>query len=306
MPYENADSLINDIKKQEISIDYCYGWRSDDVYTSNAFIGDIVGKYVTASTFIGSGDVPSFPVNTANGSTATDKSLDIAINKNLPNFSANNKYIIHGLYGNRESRHSNIVIVDLLVYTNGIIVPGSTVAGTYTTNLPTAALTRYTNGEGVMMGLSFANNATVYFDTAIVNYTNSDSNPGISPNFIANVARNKALFNIPLNPGDKGVKSIESVTINNKNAAGNANASTMEVALILYKPICMLGIANLADPCSTRGNDVSEFDFMSGNFLGGIPQINDTACLIPHISSWGHNEGVIDTSISGKLLIGLQ
>jgi hypothetical protein len=146
-----------------------------------------------------------------------------------------------------------VILVDLLNANGGL---SGIVTTEQTTNFPTAALTRYTSGEGVMAGIVIHTTIGSTASTVTIKYTNSS---GVS-NRISTVTAfggsgiNAAgsLIPIPLQAGDTGVRSVESVTLaGTTGTAGN-------FGVYLFKPLAMISMdsttgALLSDAVSTGG-----------------------------------------------------
>lgn len=124
-------------------------------------------------------------------------------------------------------------LVDRLSQMGGLLLNITTVQ---TTNLPTAALTRYTSGAGVMMGFELAGTTTVNFSTT-VSYTNEAGVAGRTTTTVHNGGSGRypsTMYTLNLQSGDLGVKSIESFQISASSGAG-ANG-----VLFLYKPLAII------------------------------------------------------------------
>ena len=159
------------------------------------------------------------------------------------------------------------IMVDLLNINGGL---SGIVTTPQTTNLPTAALTRYTSGEGVMAGIviftQIGNTAT----TVTISYTNSTGTSGRISTATSfgqtNFREVNILIPIPLQAGDTGVKSIESVTV----LATTGTAGNFGVCL--YKPLAMISFE------STTGQ--APLDAVSsGCIIGSLCEIHPDACL---------------------------
>jgi hypothetical protein len=160
-----------------------------------------------------------------------------------------------------------VILADVVNLSGGL---NATVITAQTTGLPTAALTRYTSGEGVM--------AAIYIDTAIgttattftVSYTNQAGTPGqistVTTIGSTGFREAGALILIPLAAGDTGVRSVESVTL----AASTATAGNFGVCL--FKPLAMLSMESFTG--------VAPLDMVStGGVTGQFADINPNACL---------------------------
>lgn len=173
------------------------------------------------------------------------------------------------------------VIADILSHQGGL---SGTVATAQTTNLPTAALTRYTDGAGVMMGLTIYTQIGTTATTVTASYTNQDGTAGqVSPAvFIGSTSFRNAgqLILLPLAAGDTGVRSVESVTL----AATTGTAGNFGVTL--FKPLAMI-CTDIAGPMSQ--------DMVGGGLLGGLPEVLDNACLVPFMmgTQSGFSGGVV-------------
>ena len=161
-----------------------------------------------------------------------------------------------------------VILVDMLNVSGGL---SGTVTTAQTTNLPTAALTRFTSGEGVMIGLCIWSNIGGTATTVTVSYTNQAGTPGqistatqIGGNNIANL--NGRIILIPLAAGDTGVRSVESVTLaGTTGAAGN-------IGVCLFKSLAIMAMndwqgAHAIDAIST------------GGFVGALAEVHPDACL---------------------------
>lgn len=179
-----------------------------------------------------------------------------------------------------------IIPVDLLNVSGGL---SGVVTTPQTTNLPTAALTRHTNGEGVMAGLCIWGTIGSTATTVTVSYTNQAGTPGqISPatqiggNNVAQAAGR--IIQIPMAAGDTGVRSVESVTLaGTTGTAGN-------FGVCLYKPLAMFAMNDF------QGAQV--FDAIStGGFIGALAEVHPDACL----SIFGI--GNVAQSVAGTIIL---
>jgi hypothetical protein len=160
-----------------------------------------------------------------------------------------------------------IVVCDRLSHQGGL---SGTTTGAQTTNLPTAALTRYTNGEGVMIGLTVYTAIGSTGTTVTVSYTNQAGSSGQTSLAVVmggtgfNAANR--MIQIPLAGADYGVRSVESVTLaGTTGTAGNFGVT-------LFKPLLMIG-AESSSGMASNG-------FVTGGNFGLIPTIVDGACLM--------------------------
>lgn len=158
-----------------------------------------------------------------------------------------------------------VVIADRLSHQGGL---SGTVTGAQTTNLPTAALTRYTSGVGVMAALEIYIAVGATLVNPIVSYTNQAGTAGQTSqvfNF-GGTTRNEIsrFITIPLAAGDTGVRSVESVTL------GVSTLTAGNFGVTLFKPLCML-------PLVPYGTEFTGDPFLS---MGGqAEEVLDDACL---------------------------
>ena len=157
------------------------------------------------------------------------------------------------------------ILIDILSHQGGL---AGNLATTQTTNLPTAALTRNTDGLGVMIGLTIYTQIGATTTTVSATYTNqAGTGSRVTPlTTIGNTGYREAtrMILLPLQYGDTGVKSVESVTLTaTTGTAGNFGVT-------LFKPLGVFAIDELG-----RSND---FDFVTGRMPGGIADVTG-ACL---------------------------
>lgn len=183
---------------------------------------------------------------------------------------------------------STLIVVDLLNISGGL---SAIVTTEQTTNLPSAPLTRYTDGKGVFAGLIIWTAIGGTITTVSINYTNQDGiSEQISPlSFFPSSAltgdRNPGrIYLIPLAPGDTGVRAVKSLTL---------SASTGTIAgnfgVILFKPLAMMAVSSsqVIDAVST------------GGFTGSLCKIFPNACLSGFLCPSATTQ-----TISGSLFFG--
>jgi hypothetical protein len=181
---------------------------------------------------------------------------------------------------------SALIMIDLLNISGGL---DGTLATPQTTNLPTAALTRYTSGEGVMAGIVIYTQIGNTVTTIQVSYTNSTGTSGRTSTpttFGTSFFRENNIFiPIPLQAGDTGIRSIESVTL----AATTGTAGNFGVCL--YKPLAMISLED-----GTGQNPLDSVS--SGCIIGSLCEIQADACL-----TFLANSTANATSISGSVIL---
>lgn len=162
---------------------------------------------------------------------------------------------------------STLMLVDRLSHQGGL---SGTTTGAQTTNLPTAALTRYTSGEGVWAALEIYTAIGTTATTVTASYTNTAGTSGRTTiaTDIGSSANNAVsrLIILPLQQGDTGVKSVESVTLaaSTVSAAGNFGVT-------LFKPLALF-------PMAQSFGYLAEFDPLL-NLAANMPEYLDNSCL---------------------------
>lgn len=179
----------------------------------------------------------------------------------------------------------SVILIDLLNVSGGL---NGTLTTAQTTNLPTAALTRYTNGEGVMAGIIIHSTLGTAATTITISYTNQANTSGRTSTATsigsAGLREAGAIIPIPLQAGDTGVRSVESVTL----AASTATAGNFGVCL--FKPLAVMSMESYTG--------ASPLDSIStGGIINAFPDINPNACL--------SIAGIVNTNqaISGSIIL---
>lgn len=160
----------------------------------------------------------------------------------------------------------SVILVDLLNLQGGI---DSSITGSQTTNLPTAALTRYTSGVGVMAGVYIQNQVGATATTFTVSYTNQAGTSGqtSTATVIGGTLFREAgsIIPIPLAAGDTGVKSVDSIDL-------AASLGGIAIGVCLFKPLAILSMESFTGAAS--------LDMVStGGVVGQFAEINPDACL---------------------------
>lgn len=162
------------------------------------------------------------------------------------------------------------ILADRLSHQGGL---SGTSTSAQTTNLPTAALTRYTSGAGVWAALEgYTSVGSTTTTKATISYTNQAGTAG-QTGFVGAVGSNAggialatpaSMTPMTLAAGDTGVRSVESVTL----TASTGSVGNFGVTLL--KPL-------LAMPMGLV--DQYQCDVVRGTLGGGLPEILDSACL---------------------------
>jgi hypothetical protein len=177
------------------------------------------------------------------------------------------------------------IICDRLAHSGGL---SGTTTGAQTTNLPTPTLTRHTSGVGVMIGLTIYTAIGTTATTVSATYTNqggtgSRVTPLVQIGATGFNGVNRMIL-LPLQDGDSGVKSVESVTLtaSTVSAAGNFGVT-------LFKPLYTM--------CVESTSGVASGGFVTGLSSGGIPAVENGACLFPIAISLSTNAACAGTII---------
>jgi hypothetical protein len=127
--------------------------------------------------------------------------------------------------------HYNLFF-DVLWVNSGIVVTTTTAQAIVTPTLPARDVNGTTNGEGCMIGLLFtaaATNAAV-IQNSTVSYTNSDGTAGrtatlttLAGGYIPATPTVGTIVWFSLQAGDKGVRSIENITLNTSLVTGSVS-----------------------------------------------------------------------------------
>lgn len=159
-----------------------------------------------------------------------------------------------------------VMVCDRLSHQGGL---SGTVTTAQTTNLPTAALTRYTSGVGVFAALEIYTIIGTTGTTVTMSYTDQGGTNGQTSGAFAIGAtqfREASRFlMMPLAAGDTGVRSVESVTV----LATTGTAGNFGVTL--FKPLFIV-------PMPAAGGQQVLADSILG-LCGNMPEIVSNACL---------------------------
>jgi hypothetical protein len=224
--------------------------------------------------------------------TVAVPTTSVALNKDsaqsmgpIPDISTGRLTFLGGRFNTSAIGAGGIILLDLLNVSGGL---SGTVTTAQTTNLPTAALTRHTTGEGVMAGIVIYTLVGTTATTITISYTNSAGVSGrtsTATSFGATGFREAAiLIPIPLQAGDTGVQSIESVTVTGTTGtAGN-------FGVCMFKPLAMISLES--------ATGAMPLDAVStGCIIGSLAEIDPDACLAISLFS------AVSTSASGSIIL---
>lgn len=152
--------------------------------------------------------------------------------------------------------HSHLFF-DVLWVNSGIVVTTTTAQAITTPTLPARDVNGSTNGEGLMIGMltTTANTNAAVITNSTVSYTNSDGTAGRTATLSAIVGSQipatpviGTLIWFNLAAGDKGVRSIQSITLGTSLGAG-------AVSLFIARDIAMIGPTAVYIPVTRKLSD---------------------------------------------------
>jgi hypothetical protein len=232
--------------------------RAADFQTTS--ITTVIGRSMAMWGFL----LPAPAAPTA--SVALDKTAAQSIGP-IPGATSGKLQILAGRFNSSGTAGATVVAIDLLNVSGGL---SGTVTTEQTTNLPTAALTRHTGGDGVFIGIVIYTAVGTTGTTISVRYTNqagTANRTSTVTTFGATGFREAArLIQIPLQAGDTGVRSVEGVTVTaTTGTAGN-------FGVCLFKPLMTFSLD------STTGTMPIDA-VSSGGMIGSMAEFDDDACL---------------------------
>jgi hypothetical protein len=238
------------------------GVRSDTFMFYNGNVGIVVGGWLSSYARYTPGAVtPSLPETLNSASPGNMISIPLTSTKQFWICEAE-----FAGYNATPNTRFNATLYDRLSHMGGL---ATNIITEQTTNLPTAALTRYTNGEGVIPHVEVYGNMGTVATTATIKYTNQAgvsgqiSQPLLFTSNINNI--NDCITPFMLADGDTGCRSVESFTM------AGTSATNANVGITLLKKICHL-------PCDT-GSYVERQGYRQMMFHGGITEVLPGAYL---------------------------
>lgn len=183
-------------------------------------------------------------------------------------------------FGAGAAARSTATLYDRLCHQGGL---SGAVSTTQTTNLPTAALTRYTDGVGVIPCLEINDSIGTTSVTATITYTNQAGVAGrVSYPLVitSNFAFADAILFFSLQDGDTGCRSIEAFTLS------GTTGTVGNIGLVLVKRIAMMP--------TDHGMTGERQPYRNLFFGGAMVEIHPDACLmLIAIASGGSNTATI-------------
>lgn len=179
------------------------------------------------------------------------------------------------------------MLCDRLSHQGGL---SGTATGAQTTNLPTAALTRGTGGDGVLLGLEVYTQIGASLTTVTASYTNQAGTAAQTTEAVSfggtNYREANRIMVLPLQTGDTGVRAVASVTA----AATTGTAGNYGVTL--FRPLYMFSTV-----AYNAGLNLISDGFLSKYVLPVIPA---AACLFWVAAC--SVAGTVDTSFAVKII----
>ena len=153
----------------------------------------------------------------------------------------------------------NITLADRLWHNSGLVVTTTTAQTVNSVAWPARDNNGTTNGQGVLIGLEISGATGAGTATPSISYTNSDGVAGRTASLAFAYAASSPVgtfYPFSLRAGDKGVRSIQTCTLNVSMTSG-------KIHLVAYRPIANLPLSN-----SSAGSAVDVL-------TGGMPRLFD-------------------------------
>jgi hypothetical protein len=220
-------------------------------------------------------------------SVALNKTDPRAINGAIPNAGSGRLSILGARINPSGVGGVAVVVVDILNISGGL---DATLTTAQTTNLPTAPLTRYTDGDGVHAALVVHSIIGTGGTTATVSYTNQAGTPGRTSTGVViggtGFREVGTMIRLPVQAGDTGFRSIESVTL------AGSTATIGNFGVMLYRPLAAFFANNV------EGANIMDC-ISTGRMVGQMNEVLDDACL----SVFG-TAAASSQAVSGFILLG--
>lgn len=181
------------------------------------------------------------------------------VNGQIPHYnpSSGNAHL-HRLTG-RATQPGVIKVLDRLWHNGGYTITSTSAQNTTFPGLPARSLDGTANGDGVLLGLEISAATGAGTPTITIGYTNQAGTASrTATNIIATVASSAigAFYEIGLQAGDTGVRSVQSLTLSATWTSGTMN-------LVAYRVIAELPVS--------AAHVGAELDFLTG----GAPRLYD-------------------------------
>lgn len=139
-----------------------------------------------------------------------------------------------------------IMLADRLWHNSGITITSTTAQTVNSVTFPARDNNGSTNGEGVFLGVEVSTATGAGTPTITISYTNSDNTSGRTATNIYGTSATSAIgtfYPIGLESGDKGVRSIQSITL-------SATWTSGTIHLVAYRPLVSI-TSIAAGSCNT-------------------------------------------------------
>jgi hypothetical protein len=179
------------------------------------------------------------------------------------------------------SQSGYVIIADRLSHMGGL-----SAASTALQSVNTAALTRYTDGVGVMASIDITSLIGTTATTCTVNYTNDADQSRTSEEIAIGATNNREASRsivIPWKAGDRGIKSVQSITLLASTTLAGAFGIT------LWKPL-------FAMPIPSLGAQPFIFDSVM-TCSGNMPIIQNGACLYYLVNATNVSTGIYQSTL---------
>ncbi|UOF81269.1 hypothetical protein [Caudoviricetes sp.] len=236
-------------------------------------------------------------INASTALVTFDNTHSSALNKDVPIHPTDKNFIVESLFATNTSDRSSLADIRYAFNYQWIDVLCQQLGKALNTTSPQSftanTLTRHTTGEGVMLFVlgtgSVAGTTDItfsYTNQAGVSGRTTKSVPITSTNFSTTIG---LLFPVPLQDGDTGVRSVESVTV------ASALASAGDFGYTLIKPISRTIISQFwgGDPYGWPIEHAIHTNL-------GFPEVHPNACLgllFSRSSSGANNINILKASI---------
>lgn len=214
-------------------------------------------------------DAPETGTTPTTAATCTAGTVGALVTHPRLTTTTNPLYLVGADFGSSYAAGVTHLLIDRLAHQGGLSGTSTT---SQTTNLPTAALPRYTSGGGVMAAIEIYAAVGSTATTLTASYTNQAGTSGRTTKDLVfggngNLAA-RLFLPLPLQDGDTGVQSVESVTL----AASTATAGNFGVTL--FKPLLLVPGGHAFG----SGQQPTHWD---GLVCGGqkMIEVEDDACL---------------------------
>lgn len=185
--------------------------------------------------------------------------------------------------GLSSGQSGQIMLVDRLWHNSGITITSTASQTVNSVAYPARDENGTTNGEGVLLGVEVSTATGTNAPTITVTYTNSDNTGSrTGTNIVATSATSPigTFYPIGLQAGDKGVRSVQSITL-------SASWTSGTIHLVAYRVLSVIQIG--------AGGTSTAVDVVTG----GMPQMfNNTVPFLLFVPS-----GTASTSLQGSMTV---